>query len=232
MLDIIDAHNHITDSTPINGLYNTYEFENIMNIKKVYAVNISVGIHPLYIGKNINFEFIENVINDNKKLGIGEVGLDRRGSNRSEQKNILDYFIGITNRFQRPISFHCVKSWGELLELVDSKLDRDLPCLFHGYSGSWEVMERLKKGNSFFSFSQRELQSDRIIQIIKSVPMEKLLIESDMLNIEYKKIGEELYLDYIKSIYKQISVIKNIPVDEFIHIVKNNFRHFLGSKNR
>lgn len=228
MFKHIDVHNHIKTKIPVESIYNTYCEEDIEKIDLVTNIHKSIGIHPKYVNFDIDFEKIESILG-NESVNIGEVGLDRSGDNRELQITVLQEFLKLGNKYNKSITFHCVKSWGVMLDLVKNNLNRDLPHLFHGFSGSSEIMNSMLKGNSFFSFSLRELGRDRIINVIKSIPTGKLLIESDMSQNQYVQIGNNEYINSIDLTYNKLAEIKNIPIEEFQSIIDNNFNLFLRS---
>ncbi len=227
MTNYIDVHNHIVDKLPIKSIYNSYCLKDVENIHLIKSFHKSVGIHPLHISKEIDFEKIEDILSTNNHINVGEVGLDRFGDNREEQYAVLIKFIELGNKYNKSFTFHCVKSWGKMEDIVKKSLNRDLPHMFHGFSGSSETMQELLNGNSFFSFSLRELNRDKIINVIKSIPTGKLLIESDMSNDRYNEIGENNYTSQIKLTYNELAKIKDIPTRELISIINKNFKLFL-----
>lgn len=226
MLNYIDSHNHIISKLPIKSIYNTYCLEDIENITTIKTQYKSVGIHPLYITKDIDYDNFDFILSNNV-INVGEVGLDKYGHNRNEQRSVLIKFIELGNKYEKSFTFHCVKSWGSMVDILKDRLNRNLPHMFHGFSGSSETMKDLLNGNSFFSFSLRELKRDKIISVIKSIPTGKLLIESDMSNDQYIRISEKVYVDQIKLTYNKLAKIKNIPEKEFVSKINKNFNLFL-----
>lgn len=225
---LIDAHSHINRKTPINNLYNTYKFEDILDINSSTAGYNSVGVHPRFID-NINWDKIEAIIKADNKLFIGEVGLDRYIGNKKEQLEVFKRFINLSVEFNRNLNIHCVKSWGSLFQCLE-KFNRDIPHIYHGFSGSLESLKIALKGRSYFSFSLRELERDKLERIIKAVPVDRVLIESDMLIEEYDFIGSSEYCNRVLSSYKILQEILSIGLDELIEIIYNNFNSYLGER--
>ncbi|MGL1894557.1 MAG: TatD family hydrolase [Spirochaetaceae bacterium] len=227
MNDYIDSHNHITETTPILSLYNSYQVSDILllsNIKKMYK---SIGLHPLFLETDINWNNIIDNIKNDRDIKIGEIGLDKRNNNMIKQVDVFNTFLNLSKEYSRSISIHCVKAWGPLLNCLQSNFNKDIPAMFHGYSGSYETFRQLLELNSFFSFSNREIKNERLNHIIKSVPIDKLLIESDMLSKDFISLGSKNYTDQIITTYKSISSIKNIPLDVLKENIYNNFDRFL-----
>lgn len=227
MNNYIDAHNHIVDKTPIKSLYNTISVIDVKNIVKVRNPLVAVGIHPEYLKSINDVEYVENILKDNPAFFVGEIGLDRRFNNRSLQLEGFNKFLSIANRYNRPISIHCVKEWGALLHSMSKGFNQDIPHIYHGFSGSLEVLKQLMIGNSFFSFSIRELTRVKLTLIIKFIPMNKILIESDMSIARYREIGIARYLDIVEESYKIISNIKMIPLDDVVNNIYSNFSKYI-----
>lgn len=223
---IVDAHSHISVSTPTDNLYNSYSGENLKSIIEVDARYKSVGIHPKYI-KGINWDLIESLINENPSIKIGEIGLDKFGDNKELQIEVFERFLQLANRYLRSVSIHCVKEWGALFNCF-KKFNTDIPHMFHGFSGSKESLKIALKGNSFFSFSQRELCNSRMIEVVKLIPDNRILVESDMSLEEFKTIGSMEYYNRVLYIYRLLSEIRGIDIKELIEIVKSNFKLFLN----
>lgn len=226
MSKIIDVHHHIKLKTPITSIYNCYKPTCLDDLDRVENELKNIGIHPDYIKDEIDFNKYEEVLLKNPLINIGEIGLDKNFNNVERQSVVFDTFLKLAVNYNRSISIHCIKKWGLLLKSLNLHFNKQLPCLLHGYSGSLETLKELLKFNSFFSLSLRELRIDRLIPVIKSIPIEKLLIESDMSNSEFLIIGDDGYMNLINSIYEQVSIIKKIPKIELIRQIDTNFHSF------
>ena len=226
MNDYIDAHNHILDVLPIKSIYNTYQVSDINNLSKVNNKYINVGIHPLYTSEFYNYINLITFLN-NPYINIGEIGLDRRNKKLNEQIIVFKKFLDLGIKYKKSISIHCVNYWGLVLDILNELNIEYVKILFHGFSGSIETYEILKKYNSYFSFSLNMLNREKIIHLIKSIPIEKILIESDMTNIKYIELGLNGYLDQIHKTYNRISEIKELPLEDVICKINENFKIFI-----
>ena len=137
-----------------------------------------------------------------------EIGLDRAATipgsraktSLAHQLELLRLQVGLAAELQRPVSVHCVRGYGHLLQLfsdLNSKPQQQQQqqqpawppaIMLHSYGGSVEEVARfcaLPRGLGdafFFSFSAAingRTAPDKLRQRIAAVPDDRLLIESD-----------------------------------------------------
>lgn len=81
---------------------------------------------------------------------VAEIGLDKlRGPSPAAQEGLFLAQMRLAAQYQRPVSIHCVRHHGRLLELLDKGLPykEDVPpaVILHGFSGSSSVAQSLLK---------------------------------------------------------------------------------------
>jgi TatD DNase family protein len=89
--------------------------------------------------------------------------------------------LDIARKYDRPVTIHCVQSWGWLMDVLRG--ERELPnrLLIHSYGGSADLIKPLAVMGAYFSFSATVLKENfkRTRSAITAVPPERLLIETD-----------------------------------------------------
>lgn len=195
----------------------------------LYQGQCNIGILPWLESEKINFSLIEDYLQRYEGLNVGEVGLDNRYKNLGIQIEVLKNFTELAFRYKRTMSVHCLKRWGYILEIINSDKYREIPILFHGFNGKIEILNTLLQRVSYFSFSQRDINRTHTISILESIPIDNLLIESDMSEEYFSSIGYETYLSEITSTHKVVANILNIDIKEFVEIINNNYNQFLRS---
>jgi len=98
----------------------------------------------------------------------------------AEQHQIFREHLALGVEFQRSVTIHCLKAWGPLLD--ELKKAPALPkFLLHSFAGSWEVAQECLKLRAYFSFSGYFLhpRKEKVRQVFKKLPPERILIESD-----------------------------------------------------
>lgn len=239
---LIDAHIHIQDIDK-NLLGNVQNFlcrQYLMNcstsIKNYYSLDRSflastnivnfVGFHPWYIEGVTEDELgqLESIVADNR-FGIGEVGLDKavRDVDFKSQKDILIKQLDIADKYSRPVVLHCVKAYGTLFEIIkEHSIDPNL-CLVHAFNASLEILNDYANLGVYLSVnvSNYKKQETRFSDIIKKIPKQRLMLETDypyMLKGDY----ESSILEY----YTACARILNIKYNELIEILYENFMEF------
>jgi TatD DNase family protein len=141
-----------------------------------------LGLHPWFVETDENWrEVLEDLLKTNM-CGVGEVGLDRAVEIYDEavQVEASRYQLGLARKYNRPVMVHCVKAWGLLMDILDTE---SLPqgMLIHAYGGSADMVKPLVKKGAYFTFSGSVLSDrfKRAREALKTVPLDRLLVESD-----------------------------------------------------
>ena len=147
----------------------------------------SFGLHPWYVSDIDEvpdwIEQLNTYLDTTPHACIGECGLDRRikGFDFTRQINVFKQQLAFASERNRPISIHCVRTWGGLIDILESHPLPTCGMLIHSYGGSAELIPRLTKLGAYFSFSGTILhpKKQKTRAIFQSVPPDRLLIESD-----------------------------------------------------
>jgi TatD DNase family protein len=114
--------------------------------------------------------------------GIGEIGLDKACRvDFGRQQQIFASQLEMAATLKRPLSIHCVKAWGPLVEMLTEYSGRNQlpPTMIHSFSGSSEILQRLIKLGCWISFSPRLATASRLLPLFTATPLAGLLLETD-----------------------------------------------------
>ena len=184
----------------------------------------AIGLHPQNVeGASENWKdtFLQ-LLTDNPTCSIGEIGLDRRYQSNGFEKQ-LDAFswqLQQASNRNRPVSIHCVKAIGMLMETLRA---HELPSRgihLHAYAGPVELVPELVEMGAYFSFSTRQLESNhmKVRDRIRTIPLNRLLIETDK---SHTKDASELH-----NCYATIAEIRGILVDQLATCIEENFKRY------
>ncbi|MDO5849259.1 MAG: TatD family hydrolase [Methanobrevibacter sp.] len=145
------------------------------------------GFHPLTSQDSTEEELKEAqnylIENRDKFVAIGEVGTDyfyvKEKPIRERQREIFKSFMDIANDYKIPLQMHVRDSERKAFNLLEDY--EDIPyCIFHCYGGSMKTARRImEKGNYYMSFSTMVCYSQRHQELIKDIPLDFVLTETD-----------------------------------------------------
>ena len=115
------------------------------------------------------------------RAGIGECGLDTRVAAPSLdiQRPVLREHLRLARELKRPVTIHCLKAWGALIDLL---LEMPPPrFLLHSFGGSLETARRLIPLGAYFSCSGHFLHARKTaaLEVFRHLPHARILIETD-----------------------------------------------------
>jgi len=221
------------------------DWEKVLKLGRQFeSVIPSIGLHPWYVntvGEGWK-ETFENCV-DSSKCTVGEVGMDRwiEGYNIDAQTDAFLFQYRLARKQGRPISIHCLRAWGLLLELLEAEGVCETGFLLHSYGGPKEMVEAFVALGARFSFSgyfaleNQQKKRDAFL----AVPRDRLLIETDapdMLgpeSVQAESISD-LSGEAINSprnlikIYAYVAAMKGVSVAELARIVESNFKELFG----
>ena len=206
-------------------------FEKIKNLIKMDPIIFGTyGIHPHETESNIvNKDNIITNITENKKIiGIGETGLDffYNHSNKQRQINSFKTHIEAAIDLKKPIIVHSRNAEKETFEILNHYKNSKIKILMHCFTGSKSFAKKLLDLNSSFSASGiiTFKNSNELQETFKSIPLEKLLIETDspFLAPEPNR-GKKNEPSFITYTAKKLADIKKITKEKLIKVTSLNF---------
>jgi TatD DNase family protein len=217
--DYIDIHNHGATVSP--GIF---VVENLMAHENVYpsdtpGMAYTCGIHPWFLNEGNRKKLLDKVreaILHPAVIGLGEAGFDKiKGPPLELQRRVFGEQIAFAEQAGKPVIIHCVRAWDELL-MAHKKLRPRLPWLVHGFRGNKELgLQLISKGfylSFWFDFILRHESAD----LIKSLPAERIFLETDGSGAD------------IKEIYNKVSTDLGISVEELKNQIIRNFNEFFN----
>ncbi len=186
-----------------------------------------LGFHPSK-GKFFKKEILnsyERFIQDNREkvIGIGEIGLDYKAEIDSHsQIEILSSFIDLAKRFNLPLMIHNRWRSDLILDILDSYFTSYNRIIFHCFSQDISFLEKVLKKDGWISFSLSLLKRKSLEEILKNVPLENLLLETDSPYIFWE--GRPSSPLDIKKIYEFVSSQKNINMERLTSQICYNFK--------
>lgn len=143
----------------------------------------SFGLHPWHQPTERWTEQLIEYIDTVPNACIGECGLDRwiKGFDIELQTKVFCAQLKIATERNLPLSIHCLKAWGQLIDILESHPTPERGFLLHSYNGSAELVPRLSALGAYFSFSGYFLRADKqkTRDTFQQVPSSRLLFESD-----------------------------------------------------
>ncbi len=206
-------------------------FENILTIiKKDEIIYGTFGIHPHETSNNfVTLELIKkNYIENEKIIGIGETGLDFFYNNSDKKTQILSFekHIEAAIELKIPLIIHSRNAEKETFDILNNFKNYKPKILMHCFTGSKVFANKLLSLDSFFSASgiitfknSLELQDT-----FKSIPLEKLLIETDSPFLApVPNRGKKNEPSFIRYTAEKLSILKNISNELLIQKTSENF---------
>ena len=206
-------------------------FENIKAIiEKDEMIYGTYGIHPHEAKNNqVDKQTIIRSVNENVKIiGIGETGLDffYNYSDRERQISSFIEHIEASIELNKPIIIHSRDAEKETFEILNSYKGKNLKILMHCFTGSLEFSKKLQTLDAFFSASGiiTFKNSTDLQNTFKTIPLEKLLIETDspfLAPIPMR--GKKNEPSFIKYTLEKLSSLKETTAEKMSEITTDNF---------
>jgi TatD DNase family protein len=143
----------------------------------------AVGLHPELVGDRFaEVDLLERLMQDTRL--VGEIGLDGSPRYQPSWKSQVEVFVRALRRAeslgQRVLSVHSRRSASEVVSLLGQHTtkQRTLPIL-HWFSGTKAVALRAIEVGCYFSVNSRMLESDTGASLVRSLPTDRLLTETD-----------------------------------------------------
>ena len=248
-MELFDSHAHYNDEkfeedreTIINEIYNSgvtkiinagYSLESskkaidiAKNYDFMYAI---VGVSPNDI-ENLSQDYIkqiEEMAQDKKVVAIGEIGLDYywNKENKEEQKQVFIDQIKLANKLDLPIVIHTREAVMDTIDILKNQITCNNKGVFHCCPLNIELVKEALKLGFYISFAGPVTfkNSKNSEEIIKMVPLEKMLIETDSPYLSPEPLrGKRNDSRNVKYIAQKIADVKGVSLEEIARITYKN----------
>ena len=213
----------------ITSCANPKYLKKTLEIVKMYPgyVFCTAGIHPEYIkefsDKDID-DFIDTLrVNKDKIVGIGEVGLDYKWVKEPEwqekQKILFVKMIKLAKELDKPLVIHSRDALKETIEILEEQGATNV--MLHMWGGH-DLMDKVNSLGYNVSMNSIIMRSKSYRKVIKKIPMDKLMLETDSPWMAIKKMEDGYMLDNtsrndpttIRLVAEKIAELKDITFEE------------------
>lgn len=177
-----------------------------------------LGLHPWWLTPEYleKLPSFKEVMTGAEVLCIGEIGLDRVCEVDFElQLKVFKFLLKVAKeRKDTFVVIHCVKAYSDVIQCV-KETGFQGRLVFHDYNGDSKITKELIKKGCYFSYGNMLYkESSRGYKSLKSIPLERIFIETD----DQRKFS-------IKDAYERVSAIKRVSVRDLQKIILSNFEN-------
>jgi len=165
----------------------------------------------------------------NKVVAIGEIGLDYyyrpKGTTKTEkfkekQKEIFVSQLDLAKELNLPVIIHCRMAHDDIIKILENY--KDVAGVVHCFTGNWEQAQKYMDLGFYIGINGIIFKLN-LDEVIKKVPLEKILTETDCPYLTPPEAKAERNEPiFVKYVIKKIAEIKNLSEDEIAGKTFNN----------
>ena len=182
----------------------------------------SFGIHPWslddkYFDSAKALKLLEERLQNPNVVALGEAGLDRlHKASFDRQMEVFEKQVVLSERFSKPLIIHNVKCNNEMLALHKKRKPRQA-WILHGFNGTEQDVKQLADQGFCFSVGAALLHAERKIRkSILNIPLERLLFETDMADID------------VVELYQAAAELLGMSINALREQIFANFAHYFN----
>ncbi len=209
----------------------TESYPSMLSLVESYPeISISVGVHPNDRERHEpEPEELVAMASHPKNLAIGETGLDyfRSEGDLEWQRERFRCHIRAALLCGKPLIIHTRAAREDTIRIMQEEGAARAGGVMHCFTEDWEMASQALDMGFYISFSgiitfnsARELR-----EVLKQVPEERLLIETDAPYLApVPKRGKPNYPSYVRHVAECMADLRGVSVEEIATITGNNFR--------
>ena len=185
----------------------------------------TIGIHPEYAPMDATDFLTDDILQNPRVVGVGEIGLDYHYSpqSRNEQIKLFEQQLEIAKRNALPVAIHT----RDAEEDTAAILKGDVRGVMHCFTSSWNLAKKMLDRGFFFSASGilTFKNSVDIRETFAKIPLDKIVIETDApycAPVPHRGKTCEPYM--VVETARVLADIKNLQLDELETILMENVK--------
>ncbi|OMJ76402.1 hypothetical protein SteCoe_24234 [Stentor coeruleus] len=163
--------------------------------KMAEGLYCTVGVHPCLattIDSDDYFDKLHNLINESqgKCIAVGECGLDYDRFHFADKESQLKAFpphFDLAEKTGLPMYLHSRNTNGDFVNIVRNNRNRFSSAIVHSFTGDINELRDLLSLDLYIGVNGCSLKTQENIEIVREIPIEKMMIETDCPYCEIRK---------------------------------------------
>jgi len=203
---LIDTHCHIDDERFKDDFEQVIARAQAAGVERLYLPNVDmlnlpkvlatadshpdyifpmIGIHPTEIKANFEQDLthMREELAKGQFVAVGEIGMDLYWdkSFKKEQMLAFEAQIKMAQEFDLPINIHVRDAFNEAFEVLEAFPSHSIRGVFHCFTGSKEIAERVLRLGDFYLGIGGVLtfKNAKLPEVIKYLGIDRLVLETD-----------------------------------------------------
>jgi TatD DNase family protein len=209
------------------------ENKKILEFVKNHNVFGTIGIHPHNAdrAKQEDFQFIEKVLSENRKLvAVGECGLDydRMFSAKENQIRCLEKHIVLAEKLKKPLFLHERSASDDFIKRFKKHPDLCGRSVVHCFTGDKATLERyLSMGFSIgiTGWICDDRRGKELREAVQIIPQDRVLVETDAPYLTPRNVsglGRTNVPQNIRYVVRDLAHYMKVPEDVLIENARKN----------
>ncbi|MGM0481216.1 MAG: TatD family hydrolase [Pseudomonadota bacterium] len=197
-------------------------------------VSVSCGVHPLYVEESQTpvaqvAEKLHSMAMHKEVVAIGETGLDYfyKPDSKLLQQQHFTAHIDVAQQLQKPLIIHTRDAREDTLALLKEGSAEQAGGVLHCFTESLEMARRAIDELDFYisiSGIASFRNASELRDVIKALPLEKLLIETDspwLAPVPHR--GKQNQPAYVTDVAQCVADVKGIALEQVAQTTTRNF---------
>lgn len=203
------------------------------------SVFAAVGVHPNSSSgwEDGWIEVVRDLSAHEKVVAIGEIGLDyfRDAAPSAVQRRAFRQQLELAAQVNLPVIVHNRQADADVLRLLahSSLANKERPGVLHSFSSSQRIAERALEMGYYLGFTGPVTykKSDELRAIVKSVPGDRMLVETDAPFLAPQKHrGKRNEPAHVRLVAEQIAETRELDFGEVAEATRSNSLDLFGSR--
>ncbi len=192
-------------------------------------VSVSVGVHPMADQSSaLDAGKLDRLAADDRVVAIGETGLDyyyHKGDPQWQQQRFREH-LRCAVKHNKPVIIHTRDAADDTLDILREENAQQCGGVIHCFTETQDFAEQAMQLGFMISFSGIVTfnNADALREVARSIPDERLLIETDSPYLAPKPHrGKQNTPILVKHVAEQLAELRNTSVEHIAEISRNNF---------
>ncbi len=198
-------------------------------VRNYPMISVSVGMHPMADETDdFSIDYLTQLATDEKVVAIGETGLDYyyHKDDPDWQQERFRAHINVANKVDKPVIIHTRDASDDTLDILREEGAEKCGGVIHCFTETQDFADQALEMGFMISMSGIVTfrNADALREVAKSIPDDKLLIETDSPYLApMPHRGKQNQPAFVQHVAETLADIRGTSVEHIAEISRNNF---------